>query len=100
MDSMKQIFKNPLKQVRFCRNSAIIGIAPEHVRRLGITPASFFEEVPIDGGLILRMHRLSSVAINENESQSRCERAENGGGEVESTPKSKAELPPILAATK
>jgi hypothetical protein len=58
MSSMKQVFKHPMKQIRFCRNSAMLTIDQEHVRRLGIDSATFFEQVPTENGITLIMHKV------------------------------------------
>jgi hypothetical protein len=76
MNSMRHVFKNPLKQVHFCRNSALIGIHKDHVQRLGIDSATFFEEVPIPNGITLIIHKLSPATADENIMVSKSEDTE------------------------
>jgi hypothetical protein len=50
--------QNPTKQVYFIGTSAVLTIAQAHVRRLGIDELTFFEEKPVENGILLEMKKL------------------------------------------
>lgn len=49
----------PVRKAHWINESCMMTIAPEHVKRLGIDKRTFFEQIPTENGILLRMRRLS-----------------------------------------
>jgi hypothetical protein len=58
---------NPIKRVHRNGNSAVIAIAPIHLKRLHIDDTTFFEEKAVPNGILLELKKFS--ANTENTSQ-------------------------------
>jgi hypothetical protein len=61
MKVLKQGYQNPVNRIRYEGTSAILTIDPLHVRRLKIDSLTFFEEIPVDNGILLEMRKLESA---------------------------------------
>ena len=49
---------HPTNRIHFVGTSAVLTIDPSHVKRLGIDDFTFFEEKPIENGIVLQMRKL------------------------------------------
>jgi hypothetical protein len=65
LEFKKEKSANPTKQVYFIGTSAVLTIAQSHVKRLGIDDLTFFEEKPVDNGILLEMRKLYCPAKEE-----------------------------------
>lgn len=62
MKSMPQSDKNPVRQAHFVGSSVVVTIDPKHVKRLCIDDFTFFEEKPVDNGILLEVRKLTVPA--------------------------------------
>lgn len=54
------VTKNPIKKLHKVNTSYILTIDPTHVKRLNADElTTFFEQEPVEDGILLRMRRLS-----------------------------------------
>jgi hypothetical protein len=51
--------RNPIKKANQVGTSVVVTIDPIHVRRLHIDEDTFFEEKPVDNGILLEVRKLS-----------------------------------------
>lgn len=56
---------NPVNRIRFAGGSAILAIDPMHIKRLKIDSLTFFEEEPVENGILLKMRRLDNLEEKE-----------------------------------
>lgn len=61
MNIMKQGYQNPVNRVRYEGTSAILTIDPIHIKRLKIDSLTFFEEEPVENGILLKMRKLDNA---------------------------------------
>lgn len=52
--------KSPIRKIHYVGTSAVLTIDQSHVKRLRIDDLTFFEEKPVENGILLEMHRFSS----------------------------------------
>jgi hypothetical protein len=50
----------PIRKVHYVGTSAVLTIDQALIRQLKIDDLTFFEEKPVDNGILLEMHRLNS----------------------------------------
>ena len=53
--------KNPVNRIRYVGGSALLTIDPMHIKRLKIDSLTFFEEEPVENGILLKMRRLDNA---------------------------------------
>lgn len=58
---------NPIKHPLYVGTSMVVAIDAVHVQRLGIDEDTFFEEKPVENGILLEMRKLSVQEENRNE---------------------------------
>jgi hypothetical protein len=51
--------QSPVKKAHWINESCVVTIDPAHVRRLAIDNLTFFEEVPVENGILLKLKRLT-----------------------------------------
>lgn len=51
--------KNPVGQAHYVGSSVVVTIDPKHVKRLCIDDFTFFEEKPVDNGILLEVRKLT-----------------------------------------
>jgi hypothetical protein len=57
---MKTTSRNPVNRIRYVGGSVHLTIDPMHIKRLSIDSLTFFEEEPIENGILLRMRKLDN----------------------------------------
>ena len=57
--------KNPIKKIHYVGSSAVLTIDPEHVKRLHIDALTFFEEKPVENGILLEIRKFIILAKEE-----------------------------------
>lgn len=58
---IKQGCQNPVNRIRYEGTSAILTIDPIHIKRLKIDSLTFFEEIPVDNGILLDMRKFATA---------------------------------------
>jgi hypothetical protein len=66
LTSKKEKISNPTKPIYFIGTSAVITIAQSHVKRLGIDELTFFEEKPVENGILLEIRKLHCPTKDES----------------------------------
>jgi hypothetical protein len=66
LEFKKEKNTNPTKPIYFIGTSAVLTIAQSHVKRLGIDELTFFEEKPVENGILLEMRKLQCPSKEEN----------------------------------
>ncbi len=51
----------PLNRIRYVGGSALLTIDPMHIKRLKIDSLTFFEEEPVENGILLKMRKLDNA---------------------------------------
>lgn len=58
--------KNPINRIRYVGGSALLTIHPIHIKRLRIDSLTFFEEEPVENGILLKMRKLNNVESEDD----------------------------------
>lgn len=64
---MNQLYKYPIKKAHYVGTSVVLTIDQSHVKRLEIDYLTFFEQKPIENGIVLEMHKLNTRSDGQNE---------------------------------